>query len=80
LQDWRAFFDERAGILEHDAGLNGQDAERQAYAQCVVRWLERHPALPRHIELWPGTEVEFRLARIRGAMVALSYLQIPKPT
>src|SRR5262249_13736714 len=42
-EDWRVFFDERAGIAEFDNGLSGSDAEVQAFASCVVEWLNRHP-------------------------------------
>jgi hypothetical protein len=41
--DWRAFFDERAGIAEFDAGLSRTDAERRAYECCVGQWLIQHP-------------------------------------
>ncbi len=34
-EDWRAFFDERAGIAEHDGGLLRADAERQAFVHVV---------------------------------------------
>ncbi len=37
-EDWRAFFDERAGIAEHDGGLSRDDAERQAFECCVMEW------------------------------------------
>ncbi len=42
-EDWRAFFDERAGIAEHDGGLPRADAEQRAYECCIVEWLWRHP-------------------------------------
>ena len=42
-EDWRAFFDERAGIAEHDGGLSRDDAERQAFECCVMEWLWRNP-------------------------------------
>ncbi len=42
-EDWRAFFDERAGIAEHDGGLSRIDAERQAFECCVMEWLWRNP-------------------------------------
>ncbi len=42
-EDWRGFFDERAGIAEHDGGLPRADAERQAFECCVVEWLWRNP-------------------------------------
>ncbi len=42
-EDWRAFFDERAGIAEHDGGLSRANAERQAFECCVMEWLWRNP-------------------------------------
>jgi len=42
--DWLAFYDERAGIVEHDGGLPHAEAERRAYECCIVEWLSRHPA------------------------------------
>jgi hypothetical protein len=41
-EDWRAFFDERAAIAEHDRGLTHAQAEAEAFAGCVVEWLKRH--------------------------------------
>jgi hypothetical protein len=43
-EDWRALFDERAGIAEFDAGLPRAQAEAQAFACCVSEWLNRSPA------------------------------------
>ena len=37
--DWRAFYDERAGIAEYDAGLPRDHAEHVAFEQCVAHWL-----------------------------------------
>lgn len=42
-EDWRAFFDERAGIAEFDAGLPRGDAEARALECCVDEWLNRNP-------------------------------------
>ena len=42
-EDWQAYFDERAGIAEHDGGLSRADAERQALANTVNQWLVMHP-------------------------------------
>jgi hypothetical protein len=42
--EWRAFFDERAGIIEFDGGLPRAEAEVQALACCVVEWLNQNPA------------------------------------
>jgi hypothetical protein len=43
-EDWRAFFDERAGIVEFDGGLPRAEAQAHALACCVVEWLNRNPA------------------------------------
>ena len=42
-EDWRAFFDERAGIAEFDGGLPRSEAEARAFACCVAEWLNRNP-------------------------------------
>lgn len=42
-EDWQAFFDERAGIAEFDGGSAREQAERRAFACCVVEWLNRNP-------------------------------------
>jgi hypothetical protein len=42
-EDLLAFFDERAGIAEFDAGLPRAKAEARAFASCVVEWLNRNP-------------------------------------
>ena len=42
-EDWRALFDERAGIAEFDGGLPRMSAETRAYAYCVAEWLNRIP-------------------------------------
>jgi hypothetical protein len=43
-EDWRAFFDERAGIAEFGGGLPRAEAEALAFDCCVVEWLNRNPA------------------------------------
>jgi hypothetical protein len=43
VADWNAFFDERAGIREHDGGLPREQAEALAFDDSVVEWLLRHP-------------------------------------
>jgi hypothetical protein len=48
-EDWQAFFDERAGIAEHDGGLSRSEAEALAFDHCVVEWLIRHP-----VQSFPG--------------------------
>ncbi len=42
-EDWRAFFDERAGIAEFEGELSRGEAEAQAFACCVDEWLNHHP-------------------------------------
>ena len=42
-EDWQAFFDERAGIMEFDGRLSRTEAEAQALACCIVEWLNRNP-------------------------------------
>jgi hypothetical protein len=42
-EDWRALFDERAGIAEFDGGLPRASAEARAIACCVAEWLNRNP-------------------------------------
>jgi hypothetical protein len=42
-EDWRASYDERAGIVEFDGGLSRAEAEALAYAGCVSEWLIRNP-------------------------------------
>lgn len=39
--DWRAFFNERAGVGEFDGGMTRADAEAVAFEACVVEWLNR---------------------------------------
>ncbi len=41
-EDWRAFFDERAGIAEFDGGQGRADAEVVAVECCIAQWLNRH--------------------------------------
>jgi hypothetical protein len=42
-EDWRAFFDERAGVAEFEDGLSRADAEAHALTCCVAEWLNHHP-------------------------------------
>lgn len=42
-EDWRALFDERAGVAEFDGGQSRADAEVLAFEYCIVEWLNRHP-------------------------------------
>jgi hypothetical protein len=50
VEDWRAFFDERAGIAEFEGGLSRAEAEAHAHSCCVAEWLNHHPmrSLPGH--------------------------------
>ena len=42
-EDLQAFYDERAGIAEHDGRQTREQAEATAYECCVTEWLNRHP-------------------------------------
>jgi hypothetical protein len=42
--DYKAFFDERAAILEFDNGLTPSKAEARALECTVVEWLNGHPS------------------------------------
>ena len=42
-EDWQAFFDERAAIVEFDGQQPREQAEATAYECCIVEWLRRHP-------------------------------------
>lgn len=53
--DWRAHFEERAGIREFDGGMIRAQAEREAFYDLAVEWIEAHPevdTLPTS-EAWP---------------------------
>jgi hypothetical protein len=39
-QDWRAFYEERAGILEYDGQLPRVEAERVAYSTTLAMWMD----------------------------------------
>ena len=41
--DYRAFYNERAGIAEHDGGLCQEHAERRAFEETVCQWLALNP-------------------------------------
>src|SRR5262249_12253479 len=43
--DWQAYFDERASILEHEAGLSRAESERHAFEECVIKWVDQN-AIP----------------------------------
>lgn len=54
--DWRAWFDERAGVLEHDGGHARAEAEARAFATVAAEWVSAHldvDALP-NAESWPS--------------------------
>ncbi len=42
-EDWRAFYEERAGIAEFDGGQTRAEAEARAFEHCVTEWLNQHP-------------------------------------
>jgi len=42
--DWQAYFDERAGIREHDGSLPRAEAERLALEDATAQWLRLNPA------------------------------------
>jgi hypothetical protein len=44
VEDWQAFFIERAAILEVDNGLSPAHADSSAYESCITEWLNRNPA------------------------------------
>jgi hypothetical protein len=44
-EDWQAFFDERAAIVEHDGGFPRLDAEMSAFEDCVDHRLALHPPI-----------------------------------
>ena len=44
LNDWVAYFDERAGIAEFDGGMPRDEAEAAAYEACLVEWQNLNPA------------------------------------
>jgi hypothetical protein len=43
VEDWHAYYDERAAIAERDGGLDRTEAEHQAFNCTVVHWLNTHP-------------------------------------
>lgn len=42
VEDWNAYFYERAGILEYDSHLPRPEAERRAYGMTLVKWMDVH--------------------------------------
>lgn len=43
-EDWREFFEERAGIAEFGGGLARDEVQARAFSFCVGEWLQRNPA------------------------------------
>jgi len=43
-EDWREYFEERAGIAEFDGRLSRDQAQARAFCYCVSEWLHRSPA------------------------------------
>lgn len=43
IEDYKALFDERAGIVEFDGCQTREKAEAKAFECCVVEWMNRHP-------------------------------------
>jgi hypothetical protein len=43
-EDWRVFYNERAGSFEFDGELPRAPAEAQAFEACIIEWLNRNPA------------------------------------
>lgn len=41
-EDWKAYFDERAGIAEFDGGQSCRQAEATAFECCVVEFMNRN--------------------------------------
>ena len=42
-EDWRLFFEERAGVAEFDGHLPRPQAEARAFDCCVVEWMNQNP-------------------------------------
>ena len=42
-EDWRVYFDEKAGIAEYDHAMPREAAEALAVEHCVAEWLYHHP-------------------------------------
>jgi hypothetical protein len=62
-EDWRSYFDERAGIAEFDGGLPRIHAEAQAFECCVAEWLNRNfvPSAPGRCAVCGGHQGPDRL-------------------
>jgi hypothetical protein len=55
--DWRYFYEERAGIIEYDGGMGRNLAEAGAYRACLEEMLAQHPGISK-------AEAEKRLAAV----------------
>lgn len=44
-EDWRTYFNERAGIAEFDGGLSRQQTEVRAYECCLSHWQNMVPPI-----------------------------------
>lgn len=42
-EDWREYYEERAGVAEFNGGLSREQAEKRAYDCCVGKWLHLNP-------------------------------------
>jgi len=42
--DWREYFDERAGVAEYCGMMPREKADQQAFEGCVTRWMDTTPA------------------------------------
>ena len=43
VDDWLAFYDERAGIAEFEGELPRPEAEARAFDCCLTEWMNRNP-------------------------------------
>lgn len=67
--DWRALYDERAGILEFEGGMARAQAEAQAFVEVCVEWVSAHP----DVDSLPSAQAE------PIAVAALARLGIADP-
>lgn len=51
--DGQAFFDERAGIAEHDGRMIREKAELMAYESCIACWLNKNPSEQNNLDVCP---------------------------
>jgi len=79
-EDWQAYFNERAAIVEFDGGLPRRQAEAQALSDCVTEWLNRARAIgveAHSPELQPCPKCW--LAWQRQAAAAIGAMGVPSP-